>query len=175
MRMGERTNFLMHEGFLFKGNQLCIPYCSLRLRIIQELHGEGHVGRDCTFELIHDSYFWSSIRKRWSVLWKGVGFAKCLRGKLLTQGYTCLYLYRPSLGLISAWTLFWVTTDTTREWFHLCDSWSIFEDSALYPFQEDYWYYPCCSIVLPLDQPSTCFAIVYSFWQRYEILKSLLA
>ena len=34
VRMGERLNFLLHDGFLFKGNQLCVPDCSLRLRII---------------------------------------------------------------------------------------------------------------------------------------------
>ena len=26
-----RTDFLLHEGHLLKGNQLCIPDCSLRL------------------------------------------------------------------------------------------------------------------------------------------------
>ena len=34
VRAGERIDFLVHEGFLFKDNQLCIPECSLRLRII---------------------------------------------------------------------------------------------------------------------------------------------
>ena len=48
VHMGERSDFLLHDGFLFKGNQLCVPDCSLRLCIIQELHGEGHVGRDRT-------------------------------------------------------------------------------------------------------------------------------
>ncbi|GKF89244.1 putative reverse transcriptase domain-containing protein, partial [Tanacetum coccineum] len=32
-------------------NQLCIPDTSLRLKIIKELHGEGHVGRDRTLQL----------------------------------------------------------------------------------------------------------------------------
>ena len=51
----KKTDFLLHEGFLFKGNQLCISNCSLRLQIIQELHGEGHVGRDRTLQLIQNS------------------------------------------------------------------------------------------------------------------------
>ena len=53
----------LHDGFLFKGNQLCIPDCSLRLRIIKELHGEGHVGMDRIFQLVRDFYFWSSMHK----------------------------------------------------------------------------------------------------------------
>ena len=51
------------RGFLFKGNQLCIPDYSLRLRIIQELYEEGHVGRDKMLQLIRKYYFWSSMRK----------------------------------------------------------------------------------------------------------------
>ncbi|XP_076917203.1 uncharacterized protein LOC143577178 [Bidens hawaiensis] len=46
VQAGQKSDFLLHDGFLFKGNQLCIPDSSLRLKIIQELHGEGHVGRD---------------------------------------------------------------------------------------------------------------------------------
>ncbi|TXG57335.1 hypothetical protein EZV62_018648 [Acer yangbiense] len=45
-RTGENSEFLLVDGFLFRGNQLCIPDCSLRLQIIKESHGEGHVGRD---------------------------------------------------------------------------------------------------------------------------------
>ncbi|GJT35743.1 hypothetical protein Tco_0926162 [Tanacetum coccineum] len=36
---GEKPNFFLHDGFLFKGNQLCIPDSSLCLQIIKELHG----------------------------------------------------------------------------------------------------------------------------------------
>ncbi|KAK6114742.1 hypothetical protein DH2020_007011 [Rehmannia glutinosa] len=43
---GETLDFLLHNGFLFKGTQLCIPDSSLRLKLIGELHGAGHVGRD---------------------------------------------------------------------------------------------------------------------------------
>ena len=54
---------MLQDGFLFKGNQLCIPDCSLRTQIIQELHNEGHVGRDRTLQLVQASYFWPTIRK----------------------------------------------------------------------------------------------------------------
>ncbi|GJZ81306.1 putative nucleotidyltransferase, ribonuclease H [Tanacetum coccineum] len=41
VQAGEKPNFFLHNGFLFKGNQLCIPDSSLRLQIIKELNGEG--------------------------------------------------------------------------------------------------------------------------------------
>ncbi|GJW91386.1 putative nucleotidyltransferase, ribonuclease H [Tanacetum coccineum] len=63
VQVGEKPDFFMHDGFLFKGNQLCIPDSSLRLQIIKELHGEGHVGRDRTLQLLQASYFWSTMRK----------------------------------------------------------------------------------------------------------------
>ncbi|XP_021971897.1 uncharacterized protein LOC110867063 [Helianthus annuus] len=45
---GKKSDFLLHDGFLFKGNQLCIPDSSLCLQIIKHLHGEGYVGREFT-------------------------------------------------------------------------------------------------------------------------------
>ena len=59
----KRFNSLIHDDFLFKGNQLCILDSSLRLRVIQELHNEGHMGRDKTMKLVTDSYFWPTMRK----------------------------------------------------------------------------------------------------------------
>ncbi|GJW71822.1 putative reverse transcriptase domain-containing protein [Tanacetum coccineum] len=63
IQQGKSTDFVLEDGFLFRGVQLCIPDCSLRLKIIQELHNEGHVGRDRTFQLLAGSYFWPSMRK----------------------------------------------------------------------------------------------------------------
>lgn len=61
VQSGEKSEFLLHQGFLFKGTQLCIPECSLRAKIIRELHNEGHMGRDKTLHLVTNSYFWPSI------------------------------------------------------------------------------------------------------------------
>ncbi|GKB81604.1 putative reverse transcriptase domain-containing protein, partial [Tanacetum coccineum] len=52
MQAGEKPDFFLHDGFLFKGNQLCIPDSSLHLQIIQGLHDEGHVGHDRTLKLV---------------------------------------------------------------------------------------------------------------------------
>ena len=60
----EYANFLIQEGLLFKGGQLCIPKCSMRDNIIQEKHSgalSDHFGLDKTLELVHRYYFWPKL------------------------------------------------------------------------------------------------------------------
>lgn len=45
-------DYILVDGFLFKGLCLCVPMSSLRLKIIGELHSAGHVGRDRSIELV---------------------------------------------------------------------------------------------------------------------------
>lgn len=58
-----RRDFVLHDGYLFRDNKLCVPAGSWRLRIIQELHNEGHIGRDRTLKLVLESYFCPSLRR----------------------------------------------------------------------------------------------------------------
>ncbi|KAE8715853.1 putative Quercetin 3-O-methyltransferase 1 [Hibiscus syriacus] len=58
---GYRHNFVLHNGYLFRGLQLCIPDCSLRQQIISELHNEGHFGRDKTLALICSDFYWPKL------------------------------------------------------------------------------------------------------------------
>ena len=57
------SDYTVQDGFLFKGVRLCVPDCSLLLKIISELHNEGHVGRDRTLQLVMESYFWPTLRR----------------------------------------------------------------------------------------------------------------
>ena len=58
--------FVRMDGFLFNGNNLCIPSCSLRLSILDELHGGklgGHFGEAKTLALVKANFFWPKLEK----------------------------------------------------------------------------------------------------------------
>lgn len=63
VQSGTENHFHLQDGFLFRNSALCIPECSLRLRLIQELHSMGHVCRDRSMELLLSRYFWPTARK----------------------------------------------------------------------------------------------------------------
>ena len=56
----------MVDGFLFKGNTLCILSCSLRLSILDQLHGGalgGHFGEAKALALVRTSFFWPKLER----------------------------------------------------------------------------------------------------------------
>lgn len=91
----ENLPYRLHEDYLFKGNQLCIPEGSLREQIIRELHGNGlggHFGRDKTLAMVADRYYWPKMRRDVERLVKRC--PACLFGKGSAQN-TGLYVPLP--------------------------------------------------------------------------------
>lgn len=83
--------YLLFDGFLFRGAQLCIPEGSLRLQLIRELHGEGHIGRDRTLKLVSSSYFWPTLRRDVERFITRCGICQASKGKTTNPGL-CLPL-----------------------------------------------------------------------------------
>jgi 5-bromo-4-chloroindolyl phosphate hydrolysis protein len=57
--------YVIQDGLLFKGNQLCVPNCSMRENLLKEKHSgrlAGHFGHDKTFEKLSESYFLPGMR-----------------------------------------------------------------------------------------------------------------
>jgi hypothetical protein len=59
------VEYMIQEGLMFKGNQLCIPKCSMRDNLLKEKHSgglDGHFGHDKTFSQLRSSYYWPGMR-----------------------------------------------------------------------------------------------------------------
>ena len=87
-----RSDYTVQDGYLFKGLRLCVPDCSLRLKIISELHNEGHVGRDRTLQLVVESYFWPTLRRDVERFVERCRICQVAKGKASNAG---LYLPLP--------------------------------------------------------------------------------
>jgi hypothetical protein len=59
------TEYMIQDGLLFRGNQLCIPKCSMRENLLKEKQSgglAGHFGHEKMFSKLNGSYFWPRMR-----------------------------------------------------------------------------------------------------------------
>ncbi|XP_022897597.1 uncharacterized protein LOC111411281 [Olea europaea var. sylvestris] len=87
---GPHFCFLLEDGYMFRGVQLCIRDCSLHLKLIEEFHSEGHVGRDRTLALISASFFWPTMNREVEKFVSRCRMCHVAKGKAINAG-----LYRP--------------------------------------------------------------------------------
>jgi len=56
----KHSPYTRQEGFLFKGNKLCIPKGPVRKLLVKEVHGEGligHFGINKTIDMLKEHFF----------------------------------------------------------------------------------------------------------------------
>lgn len=59
-------DFIIQDGMLFKGSQLCIPRSFMRENLIKEKHSGGlarHFGRDKTIALVAKNYYYPQLQQ----------------------------------------------------------------------------------------------------------------
>nr|KAJ0226813.1 hypothetical protein LSAT_V11C100043320 [Lactuca sativa] len=61
---GPNGEFVIQDGFLFKGNRLCVPKHAIRELLIREAHGgglAGHFGITKTLQVLKEHFFWPKM------------------------------------------------------------------------------------------------------------------
>jgi hypothetical protein len=60
------NKFVVNDGFVFRANRLCIPVGSVRLLLMQEVHGGGlmgHFGSKKMEDVLASHFFWPNMRR----------------------------------------------------------------------------------------------------------------
>ena len=89
-----QRDYSIHEGYLFKGNRLCVPRCGTHELILREVHRgalAGHFGEDKTYIMVKEHYFWPHMLKDIQDLIKRCLICQMAKSHVLPQGpYTPL-------------------------------------------------------------------------------------
>jgi len=94
-RRQPKGDFLIEEGYLFKGTRLCIPKCGTRELLIREVHGGslvGHYGVNKTSIMLKEYYHWPSMDKDVQDILRRCATCQAAKSHSLPQG---LYMSLP--------------------------------------------------------------------------------
>ena len=94
-------SFIIQDGFLFKGNRLCIPSCSLRELIMKEGHAgglAGHFGVTKTVSWLSEQFYWPRMERDITRFIK-----KCRVCRVAKTRSSNVGLYQPLPILVAPW------------------------------------------------------------------------
>ncbi|GKC48296.1 transposon ty3-I gag-pol polyprotein [Tanacetum coccineum] len=95
-----RGEFLLLDGYLFKGNRLCIPKTFLKSQLVKEIHAKGlsALGQDKTITSVESRFSWPQLKRDIGAFVKRC--VMCQEGKGKAQNTS---LYRPLSVSESPW------------------------------------------------------------------------
>jgi len=85
-----KGDFLIQDGFLFKGPRLCIPKCGTRKLLIREVHDESladHFWENKTLIMLKEHYYWLSMSKDVQDVIKRCAACQVAKSHLLPHGH----------------------------------------------------------------------------------------
>lgn len=98
VQLGGADDYVIIDGFLFRGNCLCIPDFSLRLQVIREIHSEGHIVVIKHYSWSHHLTFGLVFVVMLSDLFFAAEFVKLPKDMPQTRVYIYLYQFPLNLG-----------------------------------------------------------------------------
>lgn len=87
--------FVQQDGFLFKGNKLCVPKSSIQELLVKEAHAggiAGHFGIDKTLAVLQEHFYWPKMIKHVQHLIKRCTLCKMAKSRQQNKG---LYIPLP--------------------------------------------------------------------------------
>ena len=108
-------DLFIHDGYLMKGGQFCLPCTSIHEEVIRNLHGgglAGHLGRDNTIEAVKERYYWPKLRRDCTNMVSNM-VSRCFvcqtaKGPHRTSVSRCYFMFQMSYGMTYLWILCWV-------------------------------------------------------------------
>jgi hypothetical protein len=100
---------MIHDGLLYRASKLCAPASSVRLMLLQKVHGGGligHFGDKKTEDMLSAHFFCHDCGVMWSAMCHDALHITKLSLALTHMVFICLFIFLVHLGRIFQWTLF---------------------------------------------------------------------